>query len=141
MFDGKATKAARRNAGLTGQALAGLVGVTNVTISRIENQHQAPGRDLAERIAEALGVDFHSLYVDNPIRAIIMPDLSEEERDILLKLRQLDRTGRAKVWGFVMGLASGGSLAGAEAAAELAQAAEEAQQTSEAQANKQAKRA
>ena len=141
MFNGKAMKAARRAGGLTGLELARRVGVSNVTISRIENQRQAPSRDLAERIATEIRVEVETLYEDDRHRGTAMSRLSDDERDILDHYRRLDRIGQAKVWAFVIGLASSGSSEGAEAAAELAQAAEAAQQISEAPEDKQAKRA
>lgn len=142
MFNGKAMKAARRAGGLTGLELARRVGVTNVTISRIENQRQAPSRDLAERIAQEIGVEVETLYKDDDrYRGTAMSGLSNDERDILDHYRRLDRIAQAKVWAFVIGLASSGSSEGAEAAAELAQAGEAAQQISEAPEDKQAKRA
>jgi len=114
MFDGKALRAARKQAGLTGIELARRVGVSNVTISRIENHHQFPSRSLAERIAEALGVQVEMFYPKGPEskRQSNMPELTNEERDILNAVRRLDRIGQAKVWAFVMGLASSSSSIG-----------------------------
>ena len=70
-----------------------------------------------------------------------MPELSSEERDILMNYRQLDRIDQVKAWAFVMGLASSGSSAGAAAAAELARSAEAARHAGEEQANTRAKHA
>lgn len=143
MFDGKAMKSARQTAHLTGKELAGRVGVTNVTISRIENQRQRPSRNLAKRIAEELAVDVGLLYQedDDQDRGLIMPELSNEERDMLNAFRRLDPIGQGKAWAFVMGLANSGSAVGAKVAAELGQAAARAQQSSEVQADKQVRRA
>lgn len=143
MFDGKAVRAARVAAGLKGKELARRAGVTNVTISRIETGRQQPSQALAERIAEQLGVNIEVLQraQPRPQGVIAMPELSNEEREILENYRRLGRIDRAKVWAFVMGLASNGSSEGAEAASRLIAAAEAAQHTAETLAEKKVRRA
>lgn len=143
MFDGKAIRAARLAAGLKGKELAHCTGVTNVTISRIETGRQQPSTALAERIAEQVGVEVEALQrtEQRPQGVVAMPELSNEEREILENYRRLGRIDRAKVWAFVMGLASSGSSEGAEAASRLIAAAEAAQHTAEALAEKKVRRA
>ena len=122
MFDGKAMKSARRAKRITGQELARRVAVTNVTISRVENERQAPSRDLAERIAQELGVEAASLYRDQERgQGPMTSDLPSEEQGVLVAFRRLDRLGRAKAWAFLTGLASG-ACEGSEAATESSRA-------------------
>jgi transcriptional regulator with XRE-family HTH domain len=60
---------ARVAARMTQKELAAKAGVTNWTISQLEN-HYRPARALTRvRIADALGVDHDSLFPDQPLSA------------------------------------------------------------------------
>ncbi len=144
MFDGKAIRNARIATGLKGKELATRVGVTNVTISRIENQRQAPSRNLAERIALQLGVDVELFYnrLDRSDRdggIVSMPKLSSEENEILGHFRRLDHIGQAKVWAFVMGLASSTPAEGIQTVTKPIKASEKSSPVAEAHASQQAR--
>lgn len=58
-------KKERRYKGFSQRGLAGKIGKSNGTISRIENNKNDPGLGLLLRISELLGVDFHEELAPN----------------------------------------------------------------------------
>ena len=54
-------KEARKAAGLTIRALADVVGVTPAAICRYENGQRIPKRQIAVRIADALGINWYDI--------------------------------------------------------------------------------
>lgn len=58
---GLAVRERRKETGLTQEKLARAADTTVTTISRIENEGQIPGLDLAMAIAKALGTDVGAL--------------------------------------------------------------------------------
>lgn len=52
---------------MTGHDLAAVVGVRNVYISQIENDHRMPSREVLQKIAEALGVTVGFLIMETDI--------------------------------------------------------------------------
>ncbi|MCM8710501.1 helix-turn-helix domain-containing protein [Clostridium sp. SYSU_GA19001] len=58
-------KEARQKAGLTQNQLAIKVGVSQIYISYIENNHKTPSFDLLERIAKELHTSVKSLIEDS----------------------------------------------------------------------------
>lgn len=99
MVDGTKVQAMRARRGLTGQALAEAVGVSNVQISRIERGHSRPSRKTAEKIAEVLGCRLEDLRDGS--------SLSDYERDLLAVVRVLSDTKRARLLGYAEGLRDG----------------------------------
>jgi len=76
---------------MNGHELAAAVGVRNVYISQIENNHRIPSRDVLQKIAEALGVTvgFLLMETDNPQPAGVEPEMPvyfSEEADAAAKL-------------------------------------------------------
>jgi len=107
--------------------LAGRVGRNRVTISDIERGVLRPSEDLARGIAETLALDVALLW-KTPSEAppAQTANLTIEEVQVINAMRGVGRVERAKIWAFAMGLAAGGSAAGANAAAEIATAVENA---------------
>lgn len=76
---------------MNGHELAAAVGVRNVYISQIENNHRIPSRDVLQKIAEVLGVTvgFLLMETDNPQPAGAEPETPvyfSEEADAGAKL-------------------------------------------------------
>ncbi len=65
-FSPSALRELRRGARLSRTGLAAAIGRTHPMIERYEQGRNAPPPEVAERIAEALGCDIGSLYVDVP---------------------------------------------------------------------------
>ena len=127
VFDKELMSEARRAAGMTQGELGDRVGRNRVTISDIERGKLRPGGELAQHIAEVLGLDVESFWTDPPAQhRDEAPNLTMEEVQVINAMRSVGRVERAKIWAFAMGLAAGGSAAGANAAAEIASAAETA---------------
>jgi transcriptional regulator with XRE-family HTH domain len=76
---------------LTGLQLAELVGVSNNTISKVENGSQNAGRKLAQRLADALGVSIQELMSSE----IAEPSSDPREKFLLDTFQMLDDVGRA----------------------------------------------
>jgi transcriptional regulator with XRE-family HTH domain len=76
---------------MNGHELAAAVGVRNVYISQIENNHRIPSRDVLQKIAETLGVTvgFLLMETDIPQPAGVKPETPvyfSEEADAAAKL-------------------------------------------------------
>ena len=84
----------RRAKKMTGIGLAKAVGISNVTLSKIENGTQAMSNRLLLRVAKALGVEPSAICVDQPADSAaltariheILPQLGESERAEVLGL-------------------------------------------------------
>ena len=124
---------------MEGKVLADRAGCSRVTISRIRNGRQGTSRDLAERIAAALGVPLESLQSTWGESYVPGGGVSAMTREVLEAMERMSETDRSIAWAFVKGLAASGSSSAAEAAAELASAAQTAERGAEAPASKKAR--
>jgi transcriptional regulator with XRE-family HTH domain len=58
---GKTARQLRESLGLTQVEMANKLGITSIYISKIENEHSFPTRQMIERYREAFGVDLYVL--------------------------------------------------------------------------------
>ena len=95
-------KAARINAGLSGEALGRLVGVSGATISGWENGKKNPRRDNLERLAAVLDVSVDYLLgkTEDPVQI----DMDRVDADLYKQLQDITPSEKAKVLAFVAGL-------------------------------------
>ena len=76
MTVGEAMKAAREKAGLTQAALAAITGVSPTSISQYENDKYIPRVDIAEILADSLGISIDE-YVGHGEGGRFEPDVTE----------------------------------------------------------------
>ena len=118
-FDRIGLRELRRARKMTGMEFAKKIGCGNDHLSRIENGGTSPSRKLAERMAKVLGVPVESLYLPagSPVRGALAAR-SSEENELLDAFRRLSPEHADHVLALTLGLAGGGSLEGAAAAAQ-----------------------
>ncbi len=99
VFDGEALARARKAIGINlRQAdLAGLVLRNRVTISDIERGRLIPGEELAQALANAVGVDVDSLYRSAPDPGSPYAELPGDIRLVAEAMEAMDPVARAKV--------------------------------------------
>ena len=89
-LDGKKMARIRKAAGMIQLDLAKAVEINRVTVSDIERSKLQPGAELAQRIADVLGVEVEDFHADpQPDGPIDLPDLTAEEAQLLSILRSL----------------------------------------------------
>lgn len=117
---------------IKGQDLAQRAGCSRITISRIRNGRQGTSRDLAGRIAAALGVDLAELRAAaEGTGESFQTASSAEAREVVAQMSRMSPSDRRIVWAFVKGLTASGSLEPAAAADELESAARQAERAAE----------
>jgi transcriptional regulator with XRE-family HTH domain len=119
IFDRIGLRELRRARKIRSKDLAERIGCRHDYLSRIENGGARPSRKLAGRMAEVLGVPVESLYLPpgstarGPLKA-----RSGEENELLAAFRELSPEHADYVLALTLGLAGGGSLEAATAAAQ-----------------------
>jgi len=142
MIDAGKLRDLMRAGRIQGKDLADKAGCSRVTISRIRNGRQGVSRDLAERIAAALGVPLSEFRRESPAGSLVgLAGLSRQCREVLEAMERLGESDRNIAWAFVKGLVASRSSSGAEAAAALEAAAQGAERVGEEQADRKARRA
>lgn len=116
-FDRIRLRELRREKGWKGIEFAKKVGCSNDHLSRIENGGTSPSRKLAARMAEALEVEVASLYVTPEPEGMLRTETGDEA-ELLEAYRQLSEGYADYVLALILGLAKGGDLDAASAAAE-----------------------
>jgi transcriptional regulator with XRE-family HTH domain len=102
---GNLIRSARLAHGLTQVDLANKLGVSQGTISRIENGDKYPTGDLAQQLARVLDINLFEIFdlavdlADDVERAIVKSDLSPEKQDVVLAVYGLaaERDSLSKV--------------------------------------------
>jgi len=101
---GTALKAIRDETGITQDDLAERAGTTKSSVSRIENDEQAPSLDMLERLAAALKVKVYQIMARAEGTALPVAKASKEERELLRELKAMEPDVREHYLAIARGL-------------------------------------
>jgi transcriptional regulator with XRE-family HTH domain len=87
---GAAVKSMREEADVTQEELAERAGTTKSSVSRIENEEQAPSLDMLDRLAAALGVKVYQIMARAEGTALPVAKASREERELLREIKAME---------------------------------------------------
>lgn len=87
---GAALRAMRKEAGLTAEDLAERAGTTKSTVSRIENELQAPSFDMLERLAAGLEIKVYQLIARAENVTLPTAKAAPAEQNLLRDLRAME---------------------------------------------------
>ena len=91
---GRRVKAYRRRRGLTQDELARIAGIDNKYVGSIERGEKAPSFEVAERLARALKVEYHQLFLPDHLA------LGQMEQTLKAMAGDLDAIDRRTFYGF-----------------------------------------
>jgi transcriptional regulator with XRE-family HTH domain len=91
---GRRVKAYRRRRGLTQDELARIARIDSKYVGSIERGEKAPSFEVAERLARALKVDYHELFLPDRLA------LSQMEQTLKLLTKDPDAIDRRMFYGF-----------------------------------------
>lgn len=97
---GRRIKAFRRRRGLTQEELGRIAEIDYKYIGSIERGEKAPSFDAAERLARALKVEYHELFLPDRL------GLGQTEQSMRLIIKDLEAIDRRKFYGFFEDLLS-----------------------------------
>jgi transcriptional regulator with XRE-family HTH domain len=87
---GAAVKSMREEADVTQEELAERAGTTKSSVSRIENEEQAPSLDMLDRLAAALGVKVYQIMARAEGADLPVAKASREERELLREIKAME---------------------------------------------------
>jgi transcriptional regulator with XRE-family HTH domain len=91
---GRRIKAYRRRRGLTQEELGRIAEIDYKYVGSIERGEKAPSFEAAERLARALKVEYHELFLPDRLA------LGQTEQTLRLVVQDLDSIDRRKFYGF-----------------------------------------
>jgi transcriptional regulator with XRE-family HTH domain len=91
---GRRVKAYRRRRGLTQEELGRIAEIDYKYVGNIERGEKAPSFEAAERLARALKVEYHELFLPDRL------SLGQTEQSTRLILKELDAIDRREFYGF-----------------------------------------
>ncbi len=123
-FDTLAMRVLRQRIGMKQNELAERIGTTSDYVSKIERGQSNPSRAMIARVARALGVSQEKLTHSRGqnVSMALPAEPTSEERELLRSFRVLQSPAlRARVLGFVAGLAANEDISAAKFAGLLRQ--------------------
>ena len=99
---GELIKEKRRAAGLTQEELAKKAGCATITIRQYESGKREPGVEALQDIADALGVEIFELIPEDPKQKDPFDELSEEQKEFILKVSDGDDTLKSILSVFIL---------------------------------------